>query len=473
MLDFKVYIGGIFQPTPHIHEVHNSYNGHAIGSTYLCSAKELEQAVVAAEACQKQLAQMPSHKKYKILTQIAFELEQAQNEIAEVLSQEACKPINYALGEVGRAAEVFRIAAEEAKRLPGEVLSIDWTPAGEGKEGIVKYFPVGVIAGIAPFNFPLNLTAHKLAPAIAAGCPIVLKPASSTPLSALMLAQIIDRTDLPKGAVSIIPMNRETGNLLVSDERFKLLSFTGSPQVGWSMKQKAGKKKVLLELGGNAGVIVSPTANIQHAIQKCIAGGFAYSGQVCIHTQRIFVHRDVFDDFMEGFLKGVKALREGDPIDPHTDISAMIDQPNAERVEQWVDEAVSQGAKVLLGGQREGAYFPPTVLTNTANEMKVCALEVFGPVVVVEPYAAFNEAVNAVNQSQFGLQAGVFTNQLDEMNLAFSQLEVGGLILNDVPTFRVDHMPYGGVKESGLGREGVRYAMLEMLEPRILVKPME
>jgi glyceraldehyde-3-phosphate dehydrogenase (NADP+) len=390
---------------------------------------------------------------------------------AEVLAMEACKPIKYALAEIARAIQTIIIAAEESKRLQGEYLSIDWTAAGKGKEGWVKYFPIGIVAGIAPFNFPINLAIHKIAPAIAAGCPIILKPASSTPLSTLEFAKIVDKTSLPKGALSILPMDRNAGNQLVTDERFKLLTFTGSPEVGWKMKNDAGKKKVILELGGNAGVIITKTADIDVAVAKCVAGGFAYSGQVCIHAQRMYVHFDIFEEFIQKFDNAVKLLKQGNPLDTQTDISSMIDETNAIRVEDWVNEAINSGAKIICGGIRNGAFYPPTILTDTHKDMKVCAMEVFGPVVTLEPYHEFQDALNYINDSRFGLQAGVFTNSIDEMNHAFNQLEVGGVIINDVPTFRVDHAPYGGIKDSGLGREGVKYAILDMTEAKILIKP--
>jgi len=329
-----------------------------------------------------------------------------------------------------------------------------------------------LVAGIAPFNFPINLAVHKIAPAIAAGCPIILKPASSTPLSTLEFAKIVDKTSLPKGALSILPMVRQAGNQLVTDERFKLLTFTGSPEVGWKMKNDAGKKKVILELGGNAGVIVTKTADIDAAVAKCVVGGFAYSGQVCIHAQRMYIHAEIFEKFTQKFAETVKLLKHGNPLDMQTDISAMIDENNAIRVEEWVNEAVNSGAKLICGGNRKGAFYPPTVLTETHKDMKVCALEVFGPVVTLEPYYNFNDAIEFINDSRYGLQAGVFTNEIDEMNVAFSQLEVGGVIINDVPTFRVDHAPYGGIKDSGLGREGVKYAIQDMMEAKILIKPM-
>jgi glyceraldehyde-3-phosphate dehydrogenase (NADP+) len=335
---------------------------------------------------------------------------------------------------------------------------------------LVRYFPVGVIAGIAPFNFPLNLAAHKIAPAIASGNAIIIKPARSTPLSVLELAKIIDQTDLPKGAFSVLPMDREAGNQLVTDERIQMLSFTGSPNVGWKMKANAGKKKIALELGGNAGVIVSEHADLDLAVKKCLVGGFAYSGQVCIHVQRIMVHEKVFDTFVDKFIAGTQMLTFGAPDNENTDISVMIDEDNARRVEDWVNEAVSEGAKILFGGKRKGSFFEPTIITNTKQNMKVCALEIFGPVVTIEKFPDFPQAIDMINDSEYGLQAGVFTNNIIEMNHSFNELEVGGVIINDVPTFRVDHMPYGEIKNSGFGREGVKYTIQEMMEPRLLVK---
>jgi acyl-CoA reductase-like NAD-dependent aldehyde dehydrogenase len=471
MEKFHIYSAGRFVEGEATLEVINPYTGFPFAATWRAGVQHLEESIAAAQRVSEEMKQMPVYARAAILNDLATSLEQNANEVATVLASEAGKPIRYAHGEVLRAVQVFRIAAEEVKRLPAEYLSMDWTPAGTGKEGWVKYFPVGLVAAIAPFNFPLNLAVHKVAPAIAAGCPVILKPASSTPLSTLLLARLADQTALPKGAFSVLPLDRTAGNLMVTDERFKLLTFTGSPEVGWEMKRQAGKKRVVLELGGNAGMIVAPTADIHTAVGKAVSGAFAYSGQVCIHTQRIYVHQQVFRQFTDQFVEQTNQLREGDPLDSETDITAMIDEQNAIRVETWIREAVQDGATILCGGHRRGNYVEPTVLTNTTVAMKVCALEVFGPVVTIEPYSDFAEAVNLVNNSRYGLQAGVFTNDLREMNYAFDKLEVGGVIINDVPTFRVDHMPYGGVKESGFGREGVRYAIHDMLEPKILVKP--
>lgn len=470
MNTYEIYSGGVFTSTQNPLQVYNPYSGALVAKTYLASDKELENAINKAQEVKAAMQEMPVYQKFEILMTISEKLKADRERLAQVLVSESAKPIRYALGEIDRAAQTFLVAAEEAKRIPAEYFSIDWTPAGKGKEAFVKQFPIGLVAGIAPFNFPLNLAVHKIAPAIASGNPIILKPARSTPLSVLELAKIIDQTDLPKGAVSILPMDRVAGNQLVTDPRFNMLTFTGSPEVGWKMKTDAGKKKVALELGGNAGVVVSESANIDWAVQKCLVGGFAYSGQVCIHVQRIFVHYHVFDEFAVKFIEAVTKMKQGSPDKPDTEISAMIDEHNATRVEAWVNEAVESGARVLVGGKRHGTFYEPTVLTNTQTEMKVCALEVFGPVVSVEPINRFTDAIELINNSEYGLQAGVFTDSLSEMNHAYNKLEVGGVIINDVPTFRVDHMPYGGIKNSGMGREGIRYAMHEMTEPKLLVK---
>ncbi|NOQ24851.1 MAG: aldehyde dehydrogenase family protein [Bacteroidales bacterium] len=470
MNQYKLYIGGEFIKTDQKLSVFNPYDNVLVGETYIAGKEQLEKAIEKALLVKKQMRDLASWQKYKILNEIADKISAKKDDLALLLAKEAGKPLKYALSEIDRAVQVFKIAAEESKRLPKEYFSIDWTPAGDGKEGFVKYFPIGLISGIAPFNFPLNLAVHKIAPAIASGNPIILKPARSTPLSVLELAKIIDETDLPKGAFSVLPMDREAGSQLVTDERIHMLSFTGSPEVGWKMKANAGKKKVALELGGNAGVVVSDISDIDLAVKKCVVGSFAYSGQVCIHVQRIYVHENIFDEFINKFVEGTKKMKFGAPEDLNTDVSVMIDEENAMRVESWVKEAVEDGAEILIGGKRKGTYFEPTVITSTKKEMKVCALEVFGPVVSIEKFTNFSEAIKNINDSDYGLQAGVFTNQINEMNEALNELEVGGIIINDVPTFRVDHMPYGGVKNSGFGREGIKYSILEMLEPKLLVK---
>lgn len=470
MEKYKIYAGGEFIKTPLSLLVTSSYDNKAFAETYKADKDILEHCIDKAEDAFKELKNLAAYEKSKILTDIANELSAQEELFASIIAREASKPWKYALAEVRRAVQTFTVASEEAKRLPMEYMRLDWSAGGKGRDGIVKCFPVGPIAGISPFNFPLNLAVHKIAPAIAAGCPIILKPASSTPLTTLTLAKIIDKTDLPKGAVSILPMDRETGNLLVTSERLKLLTFTGSSEVGWKMKAQAGKKKVALELGGNAGTIVAETADIEHAAKRCVVGGFAYQGQVCIHAQRIFVNSAVFDEFCDIFIPLVKELKFGNPLSKDTDITSMIDEENAKRIDSWVKEALTEGAELLCGGKREGNYYYPTVITKTNPGMKVSCMEVFGPVVTLEAYDNFEDVVEKVNNTDYGLQAGIFTNKINELDYAYNNIEVGGLIHNDVPIFRTDHMPYGGVKDSGIGREGVKYSIHEMMEPKILVK---
>ena len=468
--EYQLYCAGEFRKTENQLDVTNPHNGKVVARISMGSVADLDDAIVKAAMLRDELRTMSSAERYNVLMEISSAIQTDRQRLAEILSAESAKPLRYALAEVDRAAQTFLVAAEEAKRLPKEYISLDWTPAGKGREGLVKYFPAGIVAGISPFNFPLNLAVHKIAPAIAAGCPIILKPATSTPLSTLELAKIIDRTSLPKGAVSIIPMDRETGNKLVTDDRIAVLSFTGSPEVGWKMKSQAGRKKTVLELGGNAGVIVTPSAEFETAVAKCVTGGFAYSGQICIHTQRIYVHESLFESFVKEFCKRAMHLKLGDPSSIETEISSMIDETNAKRVEHWVNEAMQAGAKLLCGGKRNGSFYEPTVLTGTNVQMKVNCEEVFGPVVVIEKYSSFAEAIGLINNSKFGLQAGVFTNDIRESDVAFNQIECGGVILNDVPTLRFDHMPYGGIKDSGSGREGVKYAIMDYMEARILVR---
>jgi glyceraldehyde-3-phosphate dehydrogenase (NADP+) len=471
MNEYKIYCAGTFISTANILPVLNKYENIIFAQTYLADDIILNHAIQSAQQAKEACKNLSSLEKYEALKFISEEIIKNKQRLAEILSVESAKPIRYALPEIERSAQTFLIAAEECKRLPKEYLSLDWTANGKNKEGFVNYFPIGIVAGISPFNFPLNLAAHKIAPAIAAGCPIILKPASSTPLSTLELAKIISQTNLPKGSVSILPMNRTTGNLLVTDPRINLLSFTGSPEIGWELKKQSGKKKVVLELGGNAGVIITNSANLDEAISKSLIGAFAYSGQICIHAQRFFVHEDVIDKFSKSLIQKTKKLTFGNPLNLDTDISDVIDENNAIRIENWIKEAISQGAKLLCGGKRTGNYIEPTILTNCDNSMKVFFEEVFGPVICIEKYSGpIENGVKKINDTKFGLQCGIFTDSVNELNYAFKHCEVGGLIHNDVPTLRFDQMPYGGIKESGLGREGVRYAIADMLEAKILVK---
>ena len=385
------------------------------------------------------------------------------------MAQEAGKPIKAARTEVERAIFTFNVAAEESTRIYGEYLPLDWQEFTAGRWGIVRRFPLGPIAGITPFNFPLNLVAHKVAPAIAAGCPMVLKPAPQTPLTALLLAEAVQQAGWPDGGLNVLPLSNEDAGLLVTDERIKLISFTGSAAVGWQIKKNCGKKKVVLELGGNAGVIVHSDADLAYAADRCVVGGFAYAGQTCISVQRILVERSVCGKFTDLLLEGVKKLKTGDPLDESTDLGPLIRESDAVRASDWIQEAVRGGARLLCGGQRQGPVLEPTVLTGTRPEMKVNCQEIFAPVVTVEPYDDFNQALKQINNSPYGLQAGLFTRDAKLIFNAYEELEVGGLIAGDVPAFRIDHMPYGGVKDSGLGREGLRYAIEEMTEPKLLV----
>lgn len=470
ILNYKIYSAGKFITSDKILEVKNPFDDSVVATTYLANKNILEEAIIKALSVKEELKNLSSLKKYTILKQISDAIISNRNHLAKILSLESGKPIKYALAEIDRSAQTFLVAAEESKRTPKEYVSLDWTPNGEGKEGIINYFPIGLIAGIAPFNFPMNLAVHKIAPAIASGCPIILKPASSTPLSCLELAKMIDQTDLPKGAVSILPMDRETGNLLVTDERIKLLSFTGSPEVGWKMKTQSGKKKVVLELGGNAATIISNSADIKDVLTKSLMAAFAYSGQICIHAQRFIVHESLYKNFVDELKALTLQLKYGNPLDETTDVSNMIDEPNAIRIETWVNEGIKQGAQLICGGIRKGSYFEPTILTNCNNHMKVYAEEVFGPVICINSFETIEEAIVQANDTKFGLQCGVFTNDISELDKCFKHIEVGGIIHNHTPIIRYDHMPYGGIKESGLGREGVKYAMQDMLEPKVLVK---
>ncbi len=470
MNTYLIYSAGKFVTSNLTLEIKNPFNGELVALTYLADEPILNASITQAQAISQEMAELSSFKKYAALAEISQELNDNKKQLAEILSLESGKPIRYALAEIDRSAQTFLIAAEESKRLPKDYMSLDWAPSGEGKEALVRYFPIGLIAGIAPFNFPLNLAVHKIAPAIAAGCAIILKPASSTPLSCLELSKIIDKTELPKGAVSILPMDRETGNLLVTDERFKLLSFTGSPIVGWKMKAQSGKKKVTLELGGNAATIITTTGNMEDALMKSLSGAFSYSGQICIHAQRFIIHSSIISDFTEKLKEETLKLKYGNPLEESTDVSNLIDEVNAIRVEEWVNEAVQQGAELVCGGKRKGSFYEPTILKKCTSQMKVYCEEIFGPIICIESYNTIEEAISLANNTKYGLQCGVFTNSISELDMCFKHIDVGGVIHNNVPTLRYDQMPYGGVKESGIGREGVKYAITDMMEPKVLVK---
>jgi glyceraldehyde-3-phosphate dehydrogenase (NADP+) len=468
--DHPIYLAGRWVESQRRLPVEDpAHPGELVGSTFLASEELYEQAAEAAVAGFEAMRTLPTYERAAALRRISEGIAARRDEIARLISRESGKSIRDAVVEAERGVLVFRLAAEEAERLGGETLPLDIAPAHRGRHALTRRFPIGPVAGISPFNFPLNLAAHKVAPAIAAGCSIVLKPPSRDPLTMLVVAEIIDEAGLPEGAVSVLPMDRALGDRMVADERFKLLTFTGSPVVGWRMKERAGRKPVVLELGGNAGAIVDASADLEWAVRRALVGAFAFSGQVCISVQRLLVHEDVWAPFMERFVAGAAALRTGDPLDPATDIGPMVDAGAVERTQRWVAEAVADGARVLTGGTADGLFFRPTVMVDAQRSSQVCSEEAFAPLVVAFRFADFSDALADVNASRFGLQAGVFTNDLAHAWQAFETLDVGGVVINDVPTYRVDHMPYGGIKESGIGREGLRWAIEDMTELKLMV----
>jgi acyl-CoA reductase-like NAD-dependent aldehyde dehydrogenase len=453
-------------------EIRSPYDGTPLATVYQGTADHAERAIQSAVRAFGSTRRLPAFERQRVLRSIAQHITSRKEDFARTLAQESGKPLKQARTEVERGIFTFTVAAEETTRIPGEYLSLDWQQFTSGRWGIVRRFPIGPIAGITPFNFPLNLVAHKVAPAIAAGCPIILKPAPQTPLTAFLLAEAVEQAGLPDGAFNVLPLSNEDAGLLVTDDRIKLISFTGSAPVGWDIKRRAGKKKVVLELGGNAGVIVHGDTDLAWAAERCVTGGFSYAGQTCISVQRILVERPAFTKFRDLLIAGVGKLKAGDPMDDTTDLGPLIRESDAIRATQWVQEAVQDGATLLCGGKRRGSVMEPTVLTGTRPDMKVNCQEIFGPVVTLEGYDDFAQALRLINESPYGLQAGVFTRDAARIFQAFEELEVGGVIAGDVPSFRIDHMPYGGVKDSGLGREGLRYAIEDMTEPRLLVMNM-
>ena len=451
-------------------EVLSPHDGSVVGEALRPSSEVIERAVGGAVSAFPGMKGMTTRERAGILRRASALIGERGDELARLIAREAGKPIRYAVGEAARAVHTFSEAAEECSRIYGETIPFDTSIPGEGRMGLTGWFPVGPVLAITPFNFPLNLVAHKLAPAIAAGCPVILKPSSETPLTALLLAEILIEAGLPADALSVLPMSGAEAGLLAERPEIAKVTFTGSAGVGWELKRKAYKKKVTLELGGNAAVVLhGDWGDIPGAAARIAVGGYAYSGQVCISVQRIYVHNSVLAAFMEEFVREASAVKRGDPLAETTGIGPMISEAEARRVEEWVDEAVSGGAAVVAGGQREGAFYPPTIIENARRGMKVVDEEIFGPVTAVFGYDDFDEALAEVNDSRFGLQAGVYTRDVGLIRRAFETLEVGGVIAGDIPTFRVDRMPYGGVKESGSGREGLRWAIREMCETRLLV----
>ncbi|GAA0854258.1 aldehyde dehydrogenase family protein [Aliiglaciecola litoralis] len=449
--------------------VTNKYTGETATTVAMASADVIDKAIAAAEKSQPALTAMKPYERQKVLNHCVKRFEERFDELAYALCIEAGKPIKDARGEVTRLIDTFRIAAEESVRIKGEVMNLEVTPRAKGYQGMYKKVPIGPCSFISPFNFPLNLAAHKVAPALAVGCAFVLKPASRTPLGALIMGEVLAETDLPEGAFSILPCSRDGADLFTTDDRFKLLSFTGSPDVGWDLKARAGKKPVILELGGNAGCIVDHDTDLDDAIERIVFGAYYQSGQSCISVQRILVHESIYAEFKQRYIDKVANLVHGDPLEESTFIGPMISESEASRLEKWINEAKDKGATVLCGGERDGAMLQATILENVPHDAKINADEAFGPVSVIAPFSDFDAALEEVNNSQFGLQAGVFTRDLYKAHKAWDVLDVGGVVIGDVPSWRVDNMPYGGVKESGLGREGIRFAIEDMTEIRLMV----
>jgi len=462
------YVAGEWRTGQGTLEVRSPWDGNVVAELGVPTDADVEDAVAAAVDTFKESRHLPTHARAEALMHISRRIAERVEEIAEIVAREGGKPLKWSRVEVGRAVSTFRWAAEEARRFGGEFMPLDTEPSLGSRAGIVRRFPFGPVIGISPFNFPVNLVAHKIAPALAVGAPIVIKPAGVTPLGALALAEAFDETELPGGMLSVLPISSDRAQKLVEDRRFKKFTFTGSG-IGWKLKGLDPRKHVTLELGGNAGVIVHSDADLDHAAQRIAIGGYYQAGQSCISVQRVLIQSEVYDDFLSRLVKQVESLKVGDPMDPTVDVGPLIDDGAIERVDEWVREAVAQGAEVLTGGRRDGPLYFPTILANSTPDMKVRCEEVFGPVITVQPYQTFEEALAEVNSTPYGLQAGVFTSSIERAMLAHRELEVGGVIVNDMSAFRADQMPYGGSKESGYGREGLRYAMEEMTEPRIMV----
>ncbi len=449
-------------------DVTNPYDGSIVARVGVPTDRDVEDALDRAVVAFEEARLLPAHVRADALAHVSARLAERVDEVAELIVREGGKPMKWARGEAARASSTFRWAAEEARRLDGEALRLDAEPLAGNRLGIVRRFPFGPVLGITPFNFPVNLVAHKIAPALATGSPIVVKPAGATPLGSLLLGELVGETALPDGMISVLPLPPERAEKLVTDARIRSVSFTGSG-VGWRLKGLDPRKRFTLELGGNAPAIVHSDADLDHAAARIAFGGYYQAGQSCVAVQRVLVHAPVHDAFVARFVRQVDSLVVGDPLDPTTDVGPLIDPSALERVAAWVDEAVAQGAEVLVGGARRDPFYDPTVLAGTTPEMKVRCEEIFGPVTTVQSYETFEDAIREANATRYGLQAGVFTNDLERAFLAHRDLTVGGVIVNDVSAFRADQMPYGGSKDSGYGREGLRYAMEEMTEPRIMV----
>ncbi|MDQ6600951.1 aldehyde dehydrogenase family protein [Bacillus salipaludis] len=465
-----LYIGGQWLEAKEYTSLRSPYSGETIAEIPIATAEDVEQAIQAAEQAKKVMAEMPAFERANILEALARKLEERSDEAAKIIALEAAKPFTTAKGEVERTIETYKFAAEEAKRIHGETIPLDAAKGGVNRLGYTVREPIGIIGAITPFNFPMNLVAHKVGPAIAAGNTIVLKPATQTPLSSLFIAELLEEAGLPKGALNVVTgAGRVVGDKLVTDPRVSMITFTGSPSVGIGIRNKAGLKRVTLELGSNAAVIIDRNVDIDKIISRCVTGAFSNQGQVCISLQRVYVHEDVYDSFVERFVDATKKLSLGDPLNPGTDVSALISPNDVKRTLLWIDEAKQAGATIATGGVAEGNIVHPTVILNADRQLKVSCQEVFAPIVLVNKVKSVDEAIALVNDSNYGLQAGIYTNDVDTALDASEKLHVGGVMINDIPTFRVDNMPYGGVKESGTGREGLKYAVEEMTEMKLVV----
>jgi acyl-CoA reductase-like NAD-dependent aldehyde dehydrogenase len=470
MKQFKTLLAGKWLTLAESIEVKDKFTGEILGLVPKASKKDVEIAINTADSAFNEFRKYPAYKRAEILSKTADLLVEEKEKFAEMLAKEVGKAWKFALGEVERAIETFNFAAEEAKRIHGETVPLDASPSGVNRQGYYYRVPVGVVAAIAPFNFPLNLVAHKVAPAIAAGNTVVLKPASATPIVSIMLAEVLLKAGLPAEVFNIVIGSGSTvGNYLVENPKCRKISFTGSQSVGEEIMKKAGIKKVTMELGNNSATIVDESANIEKAVPRCVVSAFACSGQVCISLQRLYVHRNIVGKFIDEFVKKVKELKVGNPLDKDTDVGPMIDEKEAIRAEEWINEAVSQGAKLLLGGKREKAVLYPTVLTDVQDNMKVVCQEIFAPVVSIEVFDDFKKVVDKANNTPYGLQAGVFTSDIYNAYYAINNIDVGGVMINDTSMYRVDHMPYGGNKLSGIGREGLKYAIEEMTNIKMVV----
>lgn len=465
-----LFIGGKWVEAKKYNPIYCPFSEKLIGTVPIADEEEIDLAIETAYKARQVMAKMPLFQRAEILEKVASLLEFRMEEAAEIIAKEAAKPIRTAREEVKRTVQTYKFAAEEAKQIHGETLPLDAAPGGVNRIAFTVREPIGVIGAITPFNFPMNLVAHKVGPAIASGNTIVLKPATQTPLSSYFIAELFKEAGLPDGCLNVVTgSGRVVGDKLVTDDRIKQITFTGSPAVGIGIKNKAGLKRVTLELGSNAALIIDEDVDIDKIIERCIVGAFSNQGQVCISLQRIYVHEKLFSPFLEKFTAAAKALKVGDPLNEETNVSALISKDDVERTLAWIHEAKKAGAKVITGGYAEGNVLMPTILSDVKDSLKVSCQEVFAPIVVINSIKSVDEAINRVNESRYGLQAGIYTNDIFTALRATEELHVGGVMINDIPTFRVDHMPYGGVKESGTGREGIKYAMEEMTEMKLVV----